>query len=340
MYLVRSGAVGQFEQLVLELGENPIEIMQQAGLRQAQFRDPNTYIAYARLAELLEIAALRCRQPLFGILLAQRQTLHVLGDLPMLVSRTATVADALARVNQYLYLHASGVSLQRDPQGDYMRLALTLNVNSPRGLTQLIQMSVAQLAMFVSGLLNISVNSIILHLRQTKENDDDANRLVRLPPIRFYETFDGIVLKTSQLASRNHHDEDALNRHLQSHLQYLQSHYPDNLADQARDLIHRLLPTGECRIERVSAALGLHERTLQTKLKHGGQSYRQLLQEVRQNRAEQQLTYGVQTITEIALQLGYAEVAVFSRHFKSWTGRSPRQWQQQKKELQATKSPA
>uniref|UniRef100_Q0HQA8 Transcriptional regulator, AraC family n=1 Tax=Shewanella sp. (strain MR-7) TaxID=60481 RepID=Q0HQA8_SHESR len=327
MYLVRSGAVAQFEQLVLELGENPIEMIQQAGLRQAQFRDPNTYIAYPRLAELLEIAAQRCQQPLFGLMLAQRQTLLVLGDLPMLVSRAATVADALARVNDYLYLHASGVSLQLQPLGDIVRLVLSINVNSPRGIDQLMQMSVAQLAMFVSSLLNINISTLPLHFCQNKPSDIGSQRFAHLA--RFRESFDGVVLKTSQLMGRNYHDEEALNRHLQSHLHFLQSHYPDYLADQARDLIHRLLPTGECCIERVSTALGMHERTLQTRLKETGQSYRQLLQDVRQNIAQQQLSYGTQTITELALQLGYAEVAVFSRHFKTWTGFSPKQWQQQ-----------
>ena len=36
---------------------------------------------------------------------------QTLGDLPMLVSRAETVGDALARVNDYLYLHSSGVTL-------------------------------------------------------------------------------------------------------------------------------------------------------------------------------------------------------------------------------------
>ena len=328
MYLVRSGAAAQFEQLVLALGENPIQLMQQVGLRQAQFRDPNTYIAYTKLAELMELAALRCQQPLFGILLAQRQTLSALGDLPMIVSRAATVGDALTTANDYLYLHASGVSLQLTPQDEYVRLSLAINIHSPGGIEQLLQMSVAQLALFVAGLLNISPHQLALHLHQSKHTDEENYRNERLPTVRFNEPFDGIMLKTTQLASRNHHDEEALNRHLLSHLQILKSRYPENLADQTSDLISHLLPTGECCIERVSAALGLHQRTLQARLKHKGQSYRALLQNVRFNLAKQQLLYGMQTITELALQLGYAEVAVFSRHFKQWTGLSPRQWQQ------------
>jgi len=65
---------------------------------------------------------------------------------------------------------------------------------------------------------------------------------------------------------------------------------------------------------------------LQSKLKQQGTSYRQLLQQVRQDFAEQRLSENIQSITDIALQLGYAETAVFSRHFRSWTGKSPSQW--------------
>ena len=98
MYIVRSGAADKFDSLVSELGQNPQEIMAAVGLSAAQFRDPDTYLAYPRLAELLEEAAARCKQPLFGALLAERQNLQSLGDLPMLVSRAETVGDALAQV--------------------------------------------------------------------------------------------------------------------------------------------------------------------------------------------------------------------------------------------------
>ncbi|MDG3398634.1 helix-turn-helix domain-containing protein, partial [Vibrio parahaemolyticus] len=48
--------------------------------------------------------------------------------------------------------------------------------------------------------------------------------------------------------------------------------------------------------------------------------------QVRQDFAEQRLSENIQSITDIALQLGYAETAVFSRHFRRWAGKSPRQW--------------
>lgn len=60
MYIVRSGAADKFDSLVHELNQNPIDILNGVGLSATQFRDPDTYIAYSRLADLMETAALQC----------------------------------------------------------------------------------------------------------------------------------------------------------------------------------------------------------------------------------------------------------------------------------------
>jgi AraC-like DNA-binding protein len=93
-------------------------------------------------------------------------------------------------------------------------------------------------------------------------------------------------------------------------------------------VIGRLLPVGDCSLEQVAATLDMHPRTLQAKLKKEHQkSYREILQETRQGLAERFLRQRSGSITDLALQLGYAELAVFSRHFKRWSGMTPREWQ-------------
>lgn len=336
MHLVRSGAAAQFEQLVLELGKNPIQLMHNVGLRQAQFRDPNAYLAYPKLAELLEVSATQCLHPFFSIELAQRQTQEVLGDLPMLMSSMKTVEEALERADQYLYLHASGAQLKIQEKGEYVHIALSIHIGVDIAVTQLIQLSVCQLAMFIAGLLNVDVKSLPIYLCQPNPIHDDVSQarfLEPLPIVHFDSLFNGIRIKASQLSQHNHQNEKAINRLLDNHLHYLQSHYPEGLEDQVKNLIRHLLPTGECSIQRIANTLGLHQRSLQTQLKNLSHRYRDLLQETRQEIAQQELLYGTQTVTELALQLGYADIAVFSRHFKTWTGLSPKQWQSKHQEL-------
>ena len=119
MAIVRSGAAQEFDRLTLEFEQNPNEIMSEVGLALSQFRDPDTYIAYSRLADLLEVAAAKCQEPLFGILLGQRQSLLGLGDIVVLVSQADTLGDALAHVNDYLYLHCSGIRLELNQQNNW-----------------------------------------------------------------------------------------------------------------------------------------------------------------------------------------------------------------------------
>lgn len=327
MYRVRSGATAGIMKLVQELGANPIELIESVGLSQAQFRNPDTYIPYHKIAEMMEIGAVRCRTPLFGLLLAERQTSTVLGELALAVSGAATVGEALATSAKYLYLHASGVRLEQEARDDRVRLGLTLDVTSARGTDQLMQMSVGHLATLTADLLKADRFGLTLYLRQALPAGADAVTGSRFRNLRFGQAFDGIVLRQRQLARPNHQDPERLRAHFQNYLLQLQSRYPNSLEEQVREIIGHLLPTGECSIERVAATLDIHPRTLQTRLSERNSSYRQILQATRLDLARHHLRAGTASITDLALQLGYAEVAVFSRHFKRWSGMSPREWQ-------------
>jgi AraC-like DNA-binding protein len=327
MYMVRSGATAGLEKLVWELGGNPIELIHSVGLRQSQFRDPDAYIAYHKLAELMEHCARLCDAPQFGLLLAERQTSSVLGDLPVIASPTNTVGEALTTVAKYLYLHASGVHMKQEQRGSLTRLGLNLDFTSALGTDQLLQLSVGHLATFTADLLRAERFSLTLHFRQPPPEGATAARRPLFNRLKFGEEYDGIAVESHQLQSRYYQDETALREHFRNYLQQLQNRYPGNLRSQVRDIIGRLLPVGECSIERVAATLNMHPRSLQMRLRENRLSYRGILRETRRELAEQRLRQGSVSITELALQLGYAEVAVFSRHFKQWSGMSPREWQ-------------
>lgn len=335
MYLVRSGVTAGIEKLIGDLGANPVTVFESVGLHPAQLRDPKAFIAYTKLAELLGASALHCRAPAFGLLLVQHQPVAVLGDLPMIASRAGTVEEALDAVDRYLYLLASGVHLRRETRGERVRLYLEFDLGNPPGLEQLMQLGAAHLATFTAGLTRGDRYAMHLHLRQAPPAATAAGDSLRFRSIRYRQDFDGISLPAAVLAQRNHQDDSTLNAHLEAYLQQLQSLYPESLEGQVADIISRLLPTGECGLERVAAMLDMHPRSLQLRLRRGGTAYSALLRQTRHNLATGHLRFGTVSITELALQLGYADVAVFSRHFRQWTGLSPRAWRQRHAPLPA-----
>jgi len=327
MFLIRSGAIEGYTRLVAALGGNPVRLLAAAGLSESLLRNPNTYLSYSKLAELLEITAIACSEPLFGLRLARTQTSTVLGDISVTVSQQPTVGDAFANINKHLYLHARGVHVAQQQRGEEVQLELKFEITSSRGLNQLVQLSVGQLANFAAEILALSNHAISIYLRQPAPVSDIGLRYGKTyEGMKFDANSDGIRFSAKLLARKPRHDEEALRRHFEDYIQLLKQRYPDSLQDQVRDIIGQALPSGECSLERVAAILELHPRVLQKRLQLQGSSYVALLQETRLTIAREHLRFKSMSITELALNLGYADVSVFSRSFRRLTGMSARQW--------------
>ncbi|MDX1452403.1 MAG: AraC family transcriptional regulator ligand-binding domain-containing protein [Oleiphilaceae bacterium] len=79
----------------------------------------------------------------------------------------------------------------------------------------------------------------------------------------------------------------------------------------------------------VAQQLGTSERSLRRHLQQHHSSFRQLLDEVRKEKAMEALTVSGEPIAHIAERLGYTESASFLRAFKRWTGLTPGAYQKQ-----------
>jgi len=329
MFLVRSGAISGYEKLVKRLGGNPIALLEEAGISSAQVRNPNNYVSYSKVAELMELSALQLSEPCFGLLMAQYQNSSVLGDLNMTILQQATVRDALEAANRNLYLHARGARLQVESSGQSAYAFLTLEVKSSLGLSQLLQMSAGHVANFIRDLLQIPEPKFPIMLQQPEpDTRDSAVDRGLLSRVRFGSALDGIGFASSWLDSKPSFDQESLRVHLQEYLAMLQERYPENLSDQVKDIIGQLLATGECILNTIASTLDMQPRVLQLRLQEAGGNYGELLRETRLELAEQHLRHRSLSIMDLALKLGYSETSTFSRNFKQWTGYSPRQWQQ------------
>ena len=79
-------------------------------------------------------------------------------------------------------------------------------------------------------------------------------------------------------------------------------------------------------IENVAERLHMSDRTLKRQLATEGTSFSTLVDEVRYRHATSLLSRTDYTLEQIADELGYSDVANFSRAFKRWSGRSPSSW--------------
>lgn len=107
--------------------------------------------------------------------------------------------------------------------------------------------------------------------------------------------------------------EKALHEHnSKPPIDYLVERYIENNLDQE-----------DCSIDKVAKQVGMSKRTLHRQLLRRNTQYKQILDEVRKKRIIEKLNKGNVSVTQVAYELGYSDLANFRRAFKRIFGMTP-----------------
>jgi AraC-like DNA-binding protein len=99
----------------------------------------------------------------------------------------------------------------------------------------------------------------------------------------------------------------------------------DSVRARVEGLVMPILHTGGIGIDAVASKLNVSRTTLYRRLKEEGTTFEDVLDELRHRLAVDYLAGSKASVNETAYLVGFSEPAAFSRAFKRWTGRSPRQ---------------
>lgn len=113
---------------------------------------------------------------------------------------------------------------------------------------------------------------------------------------------------------------DAMDRIAES---YIDSLAEGAIAQEVREMLLQLLPSGHVDQDKIAARLHRSTSTLQRQLGAEGTSYSDILSSTRRGLAEAYLKNGEYTQAQIAFMVGFSDQSNFSRAFKRWTGLSP-----------------
>jgi AraC-like DNA-binding protein len=101
---------------------------------------------------------------------------------------------------------------------------------------------------------------------------------------------------------------------------------PDSAAARVRALILKAMPSGDVDQDGIARALNQSASTLQRRLRQEGTSYQRLLDATRHELAVDYLKDGRHSLADITFLLGFADQSNFTRAFRRWTGKTPRQF--------------
>jgi AraC-like DNA-binding protein len=185
------------------------------------------------------------------------------------------------------------------------------------------EMIVAALLRYAREMAGEDLRPELVHFAHAAPGDTREHEAFFGAPIRFSSSFTGLELGSCALERPLLHADGALFRFLRAMLESLAA----ELAAEASDLERRVLVVireqlalGPPRMEEVAVALGTSPRSLRRHLEARGLRYRDLLDAVRRDAAEDALAQGEHPVAEIAARLGYSEPSAFYRAFRRWTG--------------------
>lgn len=335
---IRAASLEGFTELVRSYNLNPNTLLEQVGLLTSQLRQPDSFIRYEDYLATLELAAEVCDDPVFALKLSQRQGLSTLGLMGAYMSRQESVLDALKIAEKYLYLHVEGLTLhlshidQPASNDNQCELRFINLSQSGADYPQKAQVTVGAIHKVFQELAGPQCKIHRISLRQPAPKGGLALfKQIFNCDLVFDAEYDALCFPTSLLALKPAINDKLIDQLLENTLSASSRKQNDNpesqMLDKVESAIRMLLSTGECNKENVATCVGLHPKKLQRLLKDQHTSFRELLEEVRKKEAMRQLQQRQVSLTTLALQLGYSELAVFSRRFKEWFGLSPSDWQ-------------
>jgi AraC-like DNA-binding protein len=143
-------------------------------------------------------------------------------------------------------------------------------------------------------------------------------------PVVFGSDTNAVVFPAAQLCHRALHQIPAKNVLTWRELRHMVKRRPPRtFVEATREIVRIRLLDATADLDGAARLLGVASRTVQRHLALENLSYRDLVQQLRMERALDLLQESVEPVTSIAFSLGYNDVAGFTRAFRQWTGMAP-----------------
>jgi AraC-like DNA-binding protein len=312
-----------------EAGLSAREILAVARLPSRLFDDASRRILAADYLRLWHAVRTVSADPNIGITLARLLKPELTEPLILAIISAATVADAVEVMSTYKrLLCAEDIDVDTDDRG---RLTLTYRwpqlpvampqvlvdtelafiVESCRRATGRSHLAPAEIRLRVPALEAGAVHTGFFRCAIQLDCPDNSLTFTAADAARPFVTFNPQML-------------DALVPHLRT----AAGTVAPSPVEQARSVIAERLRGARPTVRGVARELALSTRALQRILHESGTSYRELLDEVRNDHARGYLRSTTFTDAEVAFLVGFEDRNSFYRAFRTWNGLSPRQFRQ------------
>ena len=313
--------------LLRELGVEPASVFKRVGIDQAAFTDVANRLPFDRVGRLLNecVAATSC--PHFGLLLGMRSGPAAAGIAGHLFRHAESVHAALHLLIAHLHLHDRGgvVALTSRGAADVEFSYVIYHPNTP-GTPLILDACITIACSIMRCLCGARWTPSEVMLSRERPRNIGPYRSFFRAPIRFDAPRSGLLFPACHLDQTIAGADPVARMRLLKLAAELEAARPSTVTELTVRALSRMViampPSGD----KVAEVLGIKPRRLRERLEAEGSSVKELLADLRCELARQLLEESHMPIGDIASTLHYSKPGAFSRAFKGWTGKTPRQW--------------
>jgi AraC-like DNA-binding protein len=324
--MVHAQSLRGYRELVNELGGDAVALLSEAGIDPSSLDQLTTFIPFENQADLLERSAQQLGCPDFGLRLAGRQDIGILGILAVAMRYSSTVGEALQCLSKYLHVYNSAIDLSIGAAAadGHTRLVYRLPSTDSTRWAQATEHGLALTWRVLTLLSEARCHLYEVHFPHSALVPNGKYRTYFDAPARFDAEDRALEVAASDLDLPMSESiaelRDLATRYIDSQLAPTST----GLTAQVRHAVDALLGTGTCDQRAVASALHLHPRTLQRRLHGEATNFEAIKDEARQELAKRYLAQPDLSVAQIAALLDYGDQSAFGRSCRRWFNATPR----------------
>jgi AraC-like DNA-binding protein len=324
--MVRSESLRYVGELVRALGGDPDHFFAAARISPAIVEQRDQLIPYRQMILLLENAADELPCPDFGLQLARRQYAEgILGPLDIAMRNSRTVGDAWRFCAEHVHAYSPGAHVTLAHCSERGRRIMRFEIVLPRVYRQ---RQAVEHALLISHLATRMFSGGRAAAREVWFTHEPVIETTAHAegfgcPVRFAQPYNALFFDKADFAAPV---VDRDERVLELATFFIDARFPAPdamIRTRVRIAIEQQLGEGNCTQIDVAAALGMHPRTLQRRLRGEGENFEAIKDEVRREAAIRYLRETRLPLKTIAAMLGYSELSVLYRSCHRWFGEPP-----------------
>lgn len=325
--LIRAASLRGFGGLVTELGGDPDSLLARSGIEPEVLESDDGLLSITAHDRMLDATADALGCPDFGLRLAERQDLTILGPVARAIRSSETATEALEYAARFMFVHSPALTIgvDDDPWDRRGVIALTYRKQlseSPYS-PQAIELGLGLFFRVAVQLLGGSTGLRSVEIPHGPLSPIDRYLDFFRADAKFDRPVAALCVDRRVLDSSFATADEEIRRTAIDHLTGAYSDPALTLAGRVRRIVAEQLPGPVPSIGEVAAELALHPRTLQRHLVVVDTTYERIVDHLRRDRAHRFITTTDLSLTQIADLVGFAEQSTLSHAVRRWFGVSP-----------------